>query len=401
MSLLLLIIIYLIFISLGLPDSLISSSWPAISQSLSLDPKRQGLISFLIALFTIISSFSTAKFIKIFTTKGVILISIILTIIGLTIVTFSPNFYVLLIATLPLGFGAGAIDAALNSYVATHYKAIHLNWLNAFWGIGAATSPFICGIFLTDLNGWRNAAFCLALVQSAIWFICLISINVWKKAEIELETRLPSLKEDGEDKNIKSPSLFSVLKIRGVIFALVAFFCYGVLETTVLSRYTSMLVFDVNITEVDAANWMALFYIGLVVGRIISGFVSLKVHDNSLIRCGSFLALCALILMCFYNLRILMPISILLLGLGISPLYPSLIHSTPYRFDRFNSQKIMSLQIGLFYLGNISLSPLFGIVAQETSFLILPYFLIGMLILFTFLNEVVNRITFKYQAKRQ
>ena len=162
-----------------------------------------------------------------------------------------------------------------------------------------------------------------------------------------------------------------------------------------------MLVFDVNISEVDAANWMALFYIGLVVGRIISGFVSLKVHDNSLIRCGSFLALCALILMCFYNLRILMPISILLLGLGISPLYPSLIHSTPYRFDRFNSQKIMSLQIGLFYLGNISLSPLFGIVAQETSFLILPYFLIGMLILFTFLNEVVNRITFKYQAKRQ
>lgn len=190
MSTLLLLIIYLIFISLGLPDSLIASSWPAISQSLEISPAFQGILTFIISLCTIISIFLTVKLVKWLTTKGVILLSILLTCIGLICISFSPNFILIILSSIPSGLRAGAIDSALNNYIALNYKAIHLNWLHAFWGVGASISPFICGAFLTDLNGWRDGALCLAIIQSCIWLICVISIKVWKKAELQFEKKM-------------------------------------------------------------------------------------------------------------------------------------------------------------------------------------------------------------------
>lgn len=189
MSILLLIIIYLIFISLGLPDSLLGSSWPSISQSMGINESLQGVMSIIASFCTIISSFLTVKLVKRFKEKGVVAISIALTCSGLIFVSLSPNFLCLCLSMIPLGLGAGAIDSTLNNYVAVNYKAIHLNWLHAFWGVGATISPFLVSFFLTDINGWRNGAFVLAMIQCSILLVTILTLNVWKVVEKEFSER--------------------------------------------------------------------------------------------------------------------------------------------------------------------------------------------------------------------
>ncbi len=392
MSTLLLLIIYLIFISLGLPDSLIASSWPAMSQSLEISPAFQGILTFIISLCTIISSFLTVKLVKLLKTKGVILVSILLTCIGLICISYSPNFILIVLSAIPLGLGAGAIDSALNNYVALNYKAIHLNWLHAFWGVGASISPFICGAFLTDLNGWRNGALCLAIIQSCIWLICVISIKVWNKAELQFEKRD---EENGNKTKEINTSFIETFKLRGVFPALIGFFCYIAIEQTTANWFSSMVVFEMGVAENTAANWASLFYIGIMVGRLIAGVVSLKVNDKNLIRIGEGIILIGLIFMCMQFNVYLMPAGLVLIGLGCAPVYPAIIHSTPTRFGAEHSQAVMSIQMGFAYIANVSFAPLFGVVGRFTSFLILPYVILVVLVLSVVCNELVNKLTSK------
>lgn len=386
MTTLLLALIYLIFVSLGLPDSLVASSWPAISQSLNIPVDYQGILTFTVSICTIISSFLTMRLVKRLTSKGVILLSIVLTVIGLFGISFSSNFWLIILSAIPLGLGAGAIDTTLNNYVALNYKAIHLNWLHAFWGVGASVSPLIVGIFLTDLNGWRNGAFCLACIQAAIWLICLISIKVWKKAEIQFAERD---KEEGEDTKPNNLTLFQVFKLPGVIWALVGFFCYIAIEQTTANWFSSMVVFELYVSEKDAANRASLFYIGIMVGRLISGVVSLKISDKNLIRIGEGIITVGLILLCFTFNVYIMPVGLVIIGLGCAPIYPAIIHATPTRFTKENSQGVMSLQMGFAYIANITISPFFGIVAKNTTFLILPYVILGIVVISVLCNEMV------------
>ena len=390
MATLLLLIIYLIFISLGLPDSLVASSWPAISQSLGIGADFQGILTFVVSFCTIISSFLTVKLVKLLTAKGVVLISILLTAIGLLCISFSPNFVLIVLSAIPLGLGAGAIDSTLNNYVAVNYKAIHLNWLHAFWGVGASVSPLICGAFLTDINGWRNGALCLAIIQTVIWLICLISIKVWKKAELEFESRD---KKDNQEENKINTSLLKTFKLRGVIPALIGFFCYIAIEQTTANWFSSMVVFNMGVAENTAANWAALFYIGIMVGRLLSGVVSLKINDKNLIRIGEGIILLGLILMCMQFNVYLMPVALVLVGFGCAPIYPAIIHSTPTRFTVEHSQSVMSIQMGFAYIANVTFAPLFGVVGKNTSFLILPYVIMGVLVLSVVSNELVNKLT--------
>lgn len=396
MATLLLLIIYLIFISLGLPDSLVASSWPAISQSLEISADFQGILTFVVSLCTIISSFLTAKLVKWFTAKGVVLISILLTAIGLICISYSPNFALIVVSAIPLGLGAGAIDSTLNNYVAINYKAIHLNWLHAFWGVGASISPLICGAFLTDINGWRNGALCLAIIQSCIWLICVASIKVWKKAEIEFESRKTEATEEEQKINT---SFLKTFKLRGVVPALIGFFCYIAIEQTTANRFSSMVVFDMCVPENTAANWAALFYVGIMVGRLLSGVVSLKINDKNLIRIGEGIILVGLILMCMQFNVYLMPVALVLIGFGCAPIYPAIIHSTPNRFTVEHSQSVMSIQMGFAYIANVTFAPLFGVIGENTTFLILPYVIIGVLILSVVSNELVNKLTQNNQKK--
>ena len=371
MATLLLLIIYLIFISLGLPDSLVASSWPAISQSLEISADFQGILTFVVSLCTIISSFLTAKLVKWFTAKGVVLISILLTAIGLICISYSPNFALIVVSAIPLGLGAGAIDSTLNNYVAINYKAIHLNWLHAFWGVGASISPLI-------------------LIQSCIWLICVASIKVWKKAEIEFESRKTEATEEEQKINT---SFLKTFKLRGVIPALIGFFCYIAIEQTTANWFSSMVVFNMGVAENTAANWAALFYVGIMVGRLLSGVVSLKINDKNLIRIGEGIILFGLILMCMQFNVYLMPVALVLIGFGCAPIYPAIIHSTPNRFTVEHSQSVMSIQMGFAYIANVTFAPLFGVIGKNTTFLILPYVIIGVLILSVVSNELVNKLT--------
>ncbi len=382
MSILLLIVIYLIFISLGLPDSLIGSSWPAIYQSLEISKSLQGVITLIISLCTIISSFLTIKIIKYLKTKGVIIVSICLTVIGLISLSFSNRFIYLCLSAIPLGLGAGAIDSTLNNYVALHYKAIHLNFLHAFWAIGASISPFIVGIFLTNLNGWRNGALCLAIIQSCILLITICSVKLWKKADIEFQKR------DIEEVNEINLGFIQTFKIKGLLFALIGFFSYIAIEQTAALWFSTMIVNEFNMDIKIANNWNGLFYLGIMVSRFISGLISLKIEDKKMIRFGETILFIGVILLCLIFNVYIMPIALFIIGFGCGPIYPSIIHATPTRFTKKYSQSVMSVQVGCAYIANITVAPLFGIIGNKISFLLLPYVLLTFLIIMTICNEI-------------
>lgn len=383
MSTLLLIVIYFVFVSLGLPDSFIGSSWPAISQNLGISESAQGILSFSTAICTIVSSFLTGQLLKKIKEKWVVIGSICLTCIGLVSLSFSNSFIFLILATIPLGFGGGAIDSTLNNYVAVNYKAIHLNFLHACRAIGASTSPLILGAFLTDLNGWRNGALVLAFIQSSILLLTILSIKLWSVTDKKIGTREEEIKEKS------TLTFFKSFRIKGVMFAIIAFFSYIAVESIAGNWFSSMMVFGIGVSESIASSYTSLFYIGIMVGRIISGFLSLKVDDKNMIRIGEGVLLIGIILLMMIFEASIMPIAIFIIGLGCGPIYPSIVHATPDRFTIFLSQDVMSIQIGCAYIANISASPLFGILGKETTFLILPYILLAFFIILSLGNEVV------------
>lgn len=383
MSTLLLLVIYLVFISLGLPDSLIGSTWPAISKTLEISEDLQGILTVSISVCTIISAFLTPKLLPKIKEKGIVLISILLTAVGLILISFSQNFYLLILSCIPLGIGAGAIDTTLNNYVAVNYKSIHLNWLHAFWGVGASISPFICAIFLTDLNGWRNAALVLAIIQFSIWFISLLSAPLWKICELKRD--LDINKEENKEKN----GFLKTIKYPGVLYSIIAFFAYIAIESTSQQWFSSMVVFNMGVKESLASSWTSLFFIGITVGRLLSGLISLKINDKNMIRIGESVLFIGIILLTFKFNVYIMPAAIFLIGFGCAPIYPSIIHATPTRFGEKMSSFIMAIQVGCAYIANITVSPLFGVIGKATTFLILPYVLLFILIILVLGNELV------------
>lgn len=384
MSILLLAIIYLIFISLGLPDSLLGSSWPSISQSMGINESLQGVMSIIASFFTILSSFLTVKLIKRFKEKGVVALSIALTCAGLLCVMASPNFVCLCLSMIPLGLGAGAIDSTLNNYVAINYKAIHLNWLHAFWGVGATLSPFLVSFFLTDLNGWRTGAFVLAMIQCAILLITILTMNVWKAVEKEFSNRKI---ENKEEKNINL-GFFNTFKIRGFSFALIAFFSYIAIEGLTGNWFASMIVFGLGGDESSAARWSSYFYFGIMIGRILSGIVSLKINDKNMIRIGeTILTLGIILLFMQFNIQ-LMPLAVIIIGLGCAPIYPSIIHATPDRFTNELSQNVMSVQVGCAYIASLVVVPLFGVIGKYINFKLLPILILFFLLMMVICNEI-------------
>ena len=386
MSIVLLLIIYLIFISLGLPDSLIGASWPALSQSLEISESMQGVLTLIIAFCTVISSFLTIKLVKYLRVKGVVILSILLTALGLVCISYSPSFLYLCLSAIPLGLGAGAIDSTLNNYVALHYKAIHLNWLHAFWGVGAMISPLIVGVFLTDLNGWRKGALCLAIIQFSICLVTILTSPIWSLAQKDFDKRKPI---EQEKESTVTLGFFKSFTIKGVMFAIVAFFSYIAIEQLCGLWFSSMVVFNLGVKESDAANWVSLFYLGIMIGRFVSGIVSLKVKDKNMIRIGEGILVVGIILMMFYFYIPILPVGLFLVGLGCAPIYPAIIHATPDRFTKELSQNVMSIQVGCAYIANISIAPLFGIIGKATTFLSLPYLLLFFLVILTIGNEIV------------
>ena len=391
MKIALLIVIYLIFISLGLPDSFIGSCWPTISEYFKISRDFQGIFSLIVSFFTIASSFLTIKLTKYLKNYGVIAISIGLTISGLIIIGFSDNYYLLLLAAIPLGFGGGAIDSILNSYVSLHYKAIHLNFLHAFWGIGAFISPLIIGSFIVDPRGFKDAAFVLSIIQTTILIITLSTLVLWVK--VDKIYNIDSRNTTNSENNKENIGFFNTFKLRGVIFACITFFSYIAIESLAYSWFTSLCVFGMNIDNDIASKYLSLFYIAISLGRVISGLLSIKIKDKNLIRIGEGILLIGIILLTFKFNFVFMPISLFIIGLGCGPIYPSIVHSTVDKFTSKYSSAVMSIQIGFAYMANISVAPLFGILGNATTFLILPYIMLIFFVILVSGNEIVLKLT--------
>ena len=391
MKIALLIVIYLIFISLGLPDSFIGSCWPTISEYFKISRDFQGIFSLIVSFFTIASSFLTIKLTKYLKNYGVIAISIGLTISGLIIIGFSDNYYLLLLAAIPLGFGGGAIDSILNSYVSLHYKAIHLNFLHAFWGIGAFISPLIIGSFIVDPRGFKDAAFVLSIIQTTILIITLSTLVLWVK--VDKIYNIDSRNTTNSENNKENIGFFNTFKLRGVIFACITFFSYIAIESLAYSWFTSLCVFGMNIDNDIASKYLSLFYIAISLGRVISGLLSIKIKDKNLIRIGEGILLIGIILLTFKFNFVFMPIALFIIGLGCGPIYPSIVHSTVDKFTSKYSSAVMSIQIGFAYMANISVAPLFGILGNATTFLILPYIILIFFVILVSGNEIVLKLT--------
>ena len=308
----LLIIIYVCFISLGLPDSLLGAAWPIIHKDFNVPVSYAGIISFTVSACTIVSSLLSDKLTKKFTPGIVTATSIVMTATALLGFAVSNSFWMLVVLAIPYGLGAGGVDACLNNYVALHYKSNHMSWLHAMWGLGTIISPYIMGYALTSGSGWNQGYLIVAVLQFCLSFIVFCSLKKWK-VNVKKEV----------NKNRNSLSFKEIFAIPGALTCFIMFFCYCALEQTAMLWASSYLVQNNHFIEETAAMLASLFCIGITLGRIINGFLTYKLSDKTLIRVGSIVLVIAIIML-FIPTNITTIIGFVLIGLGCAPIYPSI-----------------------------------------------------------------------------
>lgn len=381
MASLLLLLIYICFISLGLPDSLLGASWPTMYPKLDVPVSYAGIIAMLISTFTVISSLLSDKLTKKFSVGIVIFVSVLLSAGSMIGFSIAPSFWLLLILTIPYGLGAGSIDAALNNYVALHFKASHMSWLHCMWGLGAMISPYIMGLAITNTGNYTKGYFIVAVIQLVIALITLLAMPLWKKQKVSENIDTTSM---GEKITIKS--LFNT---KGLIAIAITFFCYCALEQTAMLWTSSYLNLKDGVNVELAASLASLPFIGITIGRAINGFLTYKLNDTKLIRIGSVIIFLGIIVMFLPFGKISSCLSLFLIGFGCAPIYPCIMHSTPIRFGANASQVIIGIQMAAAYMGIVLMPPLFGIIAEHISISLFPVFLCVLLIVMFIMHEVV------------
>ena len=382
----LLLLIYLAFISLGLPDSLLGSGWPVMHQDLNVPISYMGMVTMVISGGTIFSSLLSDRMTRKFGTRIVTVVSVFLTAIALFGFSFSTQFWMLLVFAVPYGLGAGAIDAALNNYVALHYSSRHMSWLHCFWGVGTIVSPFVMSYSLLH-STWNNGYRTIGLIQMGIAVLLLITLPVW------------NIHSQGAAENAKSVGLAGALKIRGVPYLLLGFFAYCAAEATTMYWASTYLVEVKGISAGYAARFAALFYIGITVGRFLSGFITDRLGDRGMIRLGTCILFGGIILLLLPTGYPSVSLAgFIIIGLGCAPIYPCIIHSTPGNFGAENSGAIIGIQMASAYVGSTFIPPLFGLLGNTISFAILPGYLMIFVILMISMTEMTFRITAKCRA---
>lgn len=394
-----LMIIYLAFISLGLPDSLLGSAWPVMYPDLHASLGSAGIIAMIIAAGTIVSSLFSGKLIAVIGTGKITLISCLMTAAALFGFSAAPSMLWLILLAIPLGLGAGAVDAALNHYVAAHYQAHHMNWLHCFWGVGATMGPIIMSYSIATHHSWRSGYLTVAGIQLALVIILLLTLPLWSRvaaihAREQTESPSSSAKRANSEKNTDAVAENGsrILRLRGIKPTLAAFLLYCGVEMTVGLWGASYLVGDRGISAQTAAAWVSLYYGGITVGRLITGFITLRVGNTMLIRCGQLISIVG-------GIVLLLPMpdgfalaGLILIGLGLAPIYPGLLHETPTRFGKANSAKLMGYQMAVAYTGTTFLPPLFGWLATRTSVGMFPWVVLIFLVLMLYSAERVNMI---------
>ncbi len=383
---LLLAVIYLSFISLGLPDSLLGAAWPSIYQEFGVPVSYSGVIFCIISVGTVISSLQSDRLTRRFGAGGVTAISVAMTAAALFGFSVSNSFWALCLWAIPYGLGAGSVDAALNNYVALHFASRHMSWLHCMWGIGASVGPYIMGAALTHDAGWHMGYRVISVMQLGLTIIIVLSLPLWKtKAAVNTEEQAAP--------SAKPLTLKEIFRIPGVKAVLVTFFCYCSLEQTTSLWASSYLVLNKGISAETAASFASLFFLGITAGRALCGFLTLKLNDAQMVRMGiGFIAIgIAALLLPLGETATLA--GLLLIGFGCAPIYPSIIHATPSNFGADKSQAIIGVQMASAYIGNCLMPPLFGVLANHTTIAIFPYYLLVILILLGTMHETLQKKT--------
>ena len=378
---LLLAIIYLSFISLGLPDSLLGAAWPIMRGELGVPLSYAGVVSMIISGGTIVSSLMSDRISRKLNTGLVTAISVLMTAVALFGFSVSGSFFVICLWAIPYGLGAGAIDAALNNYVALHYSSRHMSWLHAFWGVGVSISPYIMSFCLSHELGWSMGYRSVSVIQIVLTAVLFLSLPLWKRGECE---------EQGE----AAPplTLGQIFRIRGVPFVLIAFLCFCAFESTAGLWASSYMVEHRGVDPQVAARFAALFYLGITVGRFLSGFIADKLGDKNMIRLGTCIMLLgAVMIMLPIKTNVIALAGLLVTGFGSAPVYPCIIHSTPTNFGKQNSQALVGVQMASAYCGSTLMPPVFGLIAQYISIALYPFYLAFFIVMVIVMTALLNK----------
>ena len=375
-----LIVIYIVFISLGLPDSVFGVSWPVLHIDFGVPESAGSLYSIITGVCSGGVAFVAGKLLRKFGTANVTFFSILLTALGLIGISLSPNIIVMMICAIIMCYGQGAIDTGLNNYISLHYEARHMSWLHCFWGVGVTTSPLIMSLFLNGESGsWRNGYRILAVIQFAIAILVALSLKKWKS--IENKSKKENVEEQGEKLSVKD-----ILKLKGALTSILSQGLYCSMEFLIGTWGASFLVNTQKFSPDVAARWISLYFCGIMLGRLISGFISIKASDNTLIRGGiatAFLGMTFLAL----PLGSISVAGLFLIGVGFGPIFPSILHSVPERFGAKYSADLTGFHMGGAYAIGFAVQLAFGYIATATTFKITPFVLLGFIILLFTVNE--------------
>ncbi len=376
-----LIVIYIVFISLGLPDSVFGVSWPVLHVEFGIPESFASVYSIIIGVCSGGIAFVAGKLLRKFGTANVTFVSILLTALGLLGISFAPNIIVMMICAVIMGYGAGAIDTGLNNYISLHYEARHMSWLHCFWGLGVTISPLIMSVFLNGENGsWRNGYRILSIIQFSIALLVAFSLKKWKK--LEKEDTKEIVEEQGE-----KHSIIDILKLKGALTSILSQGLYCSMEFLIGTWGASFLVNTHDYSPDVAARWVSLYYGGIMLGRLISGFISIKANDNTLIRGGIITAFFGMVLLAL-PLGSISVAGLLLIGVGFGPIFPSILHSVPDRFGAKYSADLTGFHMGGAYGIGFAVQLTFGYIATATTFNITPFVLLGFIILLFAVNEI-------------
>ena len=387
----LLLIIYLSFISLGLPDALLGSAWPIMHEELRVPISYSGGVYMLISCCTILSSLKSESLNLHFGTGKITAFSVLLTALALFGFSQSRSFYMLILFAIPYGLGAGSVDAALNHYVAMHYSSRHMNWLHCMWGIGASLGPYIMGYVLQKGESWSRGYLLIAMLQAALTLVLFFSLGLWKEregkssGESDKKSSEKVLEQKSEDAK-KLLSFREIFALPGAKECIAAFFFYCAIEQTIGLWSGSFMVYSLQIDAKLAASLVALFYFGITFGRFLAGIFSAKWTDEEMILGGIsilFGGILLLFLAAYFSERrvfgsefrqLIIILSLLFMGLGCAPIYPAIIHSTPHNFGAENTSALIGKQMAAAYIGSLSLPPLFGVLAKGFGTGLFPFY---------------------------
>lgn len=399
---LLLMVIYLAFISLGLPDALLGVTWPIMQVDYAVPVSLAGVVSMVISVNTIISSVLSGRVLRRFGTGRVTFVSVLMTATALLGFSLAPSFVWLVFLAIPLGLGAGSVDAGLNDYVAKNYEARHMNWLHSFWGVGAMSGPIIISQMISQGTSWRSGYLTVALLQLGLASLLFFALPLWLKVAQSKHISHTSASTPTPETDSARPkaqrslgtmlrSLFAPLRIEGVAPVLLVFFFYCGVEWTMGLWGSSFLVRIKGIEVADAATWVSLYYASITFGRFMSGFVTLHMSSKALIRSGELAILAGALLLLLPLPEVFSMLSFVLIGLGCAPIFPTMLHETPARFGSAESQNIMGFQMAVAYIGTSVLPPIFGVIASSASFALFPLFILAYIIVMLVNSEYVNR----------